>query len=142
MVFIRPSGVSSTQSFFSRTPVRGDIASPHLERHPTLFRFRLSANSTPHLCSFRIRTASLDRKLNSVPYLPLRLSSLSCILPSPSDQLSSRLRCLDVSVLQWMVRRMPGSMPDGLCISFQFETGPAACSLAHSYCIDPVRRII
>ena len=139
MVFMRPSGVFSTQSFFSHTPVRGDVASPHLERHPTLFWFRSSANSTPHLRSFRIRTAGLSPKLNSVPYLPPRLSSPSHILPSPSDQLSTRLRCLGVSAPQWMVRHMPGGVPDGLRILFRFDRGPAACSSARWYCVGLVQ---
>ena len=37
-----------------------------------------------------------------------------------------------LAALRRMVRRMPSGLPDGLSISFRFETGPAACPTACS----------
>jgi len=64
-------------------PSAGDVASPPFGGE-VLAQASLRLQSSPHFRSFRIRTAGLGRKLNSVPYLPPRLSSSSRILPSPS----------------------------------------------------------
>ena len=37
-----------------------------------------------------------------------------------------------LAALRWMLRRMPGNVPDGLGISFRFETGLAACATVRS----------
>jgi len=37
-----------------------------------------------------------------------------------------------LAALRRMVRHIPGGVPDGLRISFRFETGPVACPTARS----------
>jgi len=96
-----------------RTPSAGDVASPPFGGE-VLAQASLRLQSSPHLRSFRFRTASLGRKLNSVPYLPPRLSSPLRILPSPSRStvisLASLVGALVGSLVGSLVRSLVGSL--------------------------------
>jgi len=76
-------GRSHSPSPAVHVPSAGDVASPPFGGE-VLAQASLHLQSSPHLQRFRIRTASLGHKLNSVPYRPPRLLSSSRILPSPS----------------------------------------------------------
>ena len=78
---VRGRGHSPSPAVYA--PSAGNVASPPFGGE-VLAQAALRLQSSPHLRRFRIRTASLGNKLNSVPYLPSRLSSSSRILPSPS----------------------------------------------------------
>jgi len=91
-----------------RTPSAGDVASPPFGGE-VLAQASLCLQSSPHLWSFRIRTARLGCKLNSVPYLPPRLSSPLRILPSPS-----RLTVISLAAL---IGAFIGSLVGSLVVS-------------------------
>jgi len=97
-------------------PSAGDVASSPFGGE-VLAQASLRLQSYPHFRTFRIRTASLGRKLNSVPYLPPRLSSSSRILPSPSRSTVVPLAAL--GRIRALLDRSAHArrLPDGLRIS-------------------------
>jgi len=99
---------------------------------------RWRARRLAYIISIRDRPGGLPDDL---------LMSLQWICASPDGSIRERPDVMpdsSLAALRRMVRRMPGDVPNGLSISFRFETGPTACSTARSccYCGSALRRMI
>ena len=108
------SRLQSGVFFLLRRKSLSDVALPLSSKGSRPLPFSLHLAAFCHLQSFRICTASLGRKLNSVPYLPPRLLSPLRILPSPSRSTVISLAALVGALVGSLIGSLVGSLVGSL----------------------------